>query len=45
MHQTPVGLDVFAIPGLKDAYYIPNFVTEHEEGYLIRKASRILASP
>ncbi|KAI0092343.1 hypothetical protein BDY19DRAFT_884238 [Irpex rosettiformis] len=30
-------LTQFAIPGLPQAYYIPNFVTEDEEKYLIRK--------
>ncbi|KAI0750351.1 hypothetical protein BC629DRAFT_1230948 [Irpex lacteus] len=32
----------FAVPGTTQAYYIPNFITEDEEKYLIRK---ILESP
>ena len=27
------------VAGSQDAYYIPNFVTEDEEAYLIRKVS------
>lgn len=29
----------FALPGIPQAYYIPNFITEDEEKYLIRKVS------
>lgn len=29
------------VPGSKDTYYIPNFVTANEEAYLIRKASQL----
>ncbi|KAI0248947.1 hypothetical protein BJV78DRAFT_1329466 [Lactifluus subvellereus] len=33
------------VPGSKDTYYIPNFVTADEEAYLIRKASRLFETP
>lgn len=35
-------LESFAVDGLNDAYYIPDFVSEDEEMYLIRKASHLL---
>jgi len=31
------------VPGSKDTYYIPDFVTADEEAYLIRKVSQTLA--
>lgn len=31
------GLDRYLVPGTNEAYYIPNFVTEEEEEYLVRK--------
>ena len=34
-----MNLAQFAIPGHPQAYYIPNFVNEDEEKYLIRKVS------
>jgi alkylated DNA repair protein alkB homolog 6 len=34
-------LSSFAVSGLNEVYYIPDFVTEHEEQYLIRKASTV----
>jgi hypothetical protein len=30
------------VPGSKDTYYIPDFVTADEEAYLIRKVSQTL---
>ena len=34
-----MNLQSFAVPGPERAYYIPGFVSEDEEAYLIRKAS------
>lgn len=37
-----MALNVHAIPGLSKAYYIPNFLSEEEEAYLIRKACQTI---
>lgn len=37
MSRTFQSIENFLVPGTDEAYYIPNFVTEEEEEYLIRK--------
>jgi alkylated DNA repair protein alkB homolog 6 len=38
-------LNQFRVPGSQEAFYIPNFITEDEEEYLIRKVSRQFLRP
>jgi alkylated DNA repair protein alkB family protein 6 len=35
-----VDLEKYRIPGLKDAYYIPNFISSAEEDYLVEKINQ-----
>ncbi|KAI0698177.1 hypothetical protein C8T65DRAFT_742903 [Cerioporus squamosus] len=37
MSPSPIYLDDYLVPGTSSTYYIPDFVTEDEEEYLIRK--------
>ena len=39
MHVT---LRDFAIPGIKQAYYIPDFVTKQEEEILLQKVCKLV---
>lgn len=34
-----INLDHYLVPGTESTYYIPEFVTEDEEEYLLRKVS------
>ncbi len=35
--STTIDLDEYLVPGTSNTYYIPEFVTEDEEEFLIRK--------
>lgn len=35
--STAIDLDEYLVPGTSNTYYIPEFVTEEEEEFLIRK--------
>ena len=40
-----MNLNEHHIPGTTDTYYIPDFVTEDEEAYLLRKVSPTVVEP
>ena len=37
----PVKFAEHGVPGSKNTYYIPDFVTEDEEAFLLRKVSQL----
>ena len=43
--NTTINLDEYLVTGTSTAYYIPDFVTEDEEEYLIRKVAITMPMP